>query len=155
MRSIDGKVIPTINEFKEYENKGKGNPYHDKLGRFTTGPSGSKGASAKAKKKAGDSEIISAKTKKDPDGLGLTKKDFSYEKIGKTGPKQGPVYYLREFYPEEDDYEDVLAFEKIKGKKKLLVLEVPTFSRLTGKEFDSLDSLAEAYVKDTAELYGG
>lgn len=41
--SMDGRVVPTTNGFKEYENKGKGNPYHDKLGKFTTGPGGKTG----------------------------------------------------------------------------------------------------------------
>lgn len=39
-----------------YKNKGKGNPYHDKLGKFTTGPSSSKGATAKAGKKKAEKE---------------------------------------------------------------------------------------------------
>lgn len=38
--SIDGREVPTINGFKKYDNKGKGNPYHDELGRFTTAATG-------------------------------------------------------------------------------------------------------------------
>lgn len=147
--SLDGRVVPTVNGFKEYDNKSKGNPYHDKLGRFATGPGGGSGASVKTSKR-GESErgAIAPKTKGDPDGLGLTKRGYSYEKTEKSGKGNDSTYYLRQKERGEDFYEDVLAFEKVKGKKSLRVLELPTWSRLPGQEFDSLDSLVEAYKKE-------
>ena len=48
--SLDGRVVPTVNGFKEYDNKGNGggNPNHDpKNGQFTTGPGGRAGLKKK------------------------------------------------------------------------------------------------------------
>ena len=39
MRQVKLNQIAGIETFRKFENKGKGNPYHDELGKFTTGPS--------------------------------------------------------------------------------------------------------------------
>ena len=38
MRQVKYNQIAGIETFRKFENKGKGNPYHDELGKFTTGP---------------------------------------------------------------------------------------------------------------------
>lgn len=58
-----------INSMNLILNKGKGNPYHDKLGRFTTGPGGGSGnGGAKSK-----DELCSAVLEK----MGFTSKDYA------------------------------------------------------------------------------
>lgn len=107
--SLDGRVIPTINGFKEYDNKGKGNPYHDKLGRFTTGPSGSGKSSGGSSTKNTDDEI--KKTKKEIEELG----DF-LESVPPSGVSSSEAEAIDETWTRLEKAKKKL--EKLEGQKR-------------------------------------
>ena len=99
-----------------------------------------------SKKKGEKSKLGFEKTKRDPEGFGLTKTSARYVDWDDKGN------YNLELYDRNEELWDGGLIFRPEGSK-LRVIDVFTFSRLTGKTFKSADELTDAYKKELREFY--
>lgn len=132
-----------------FRNGGPGSGNFGHAGRpGEIGGSSKQGGSVEEKAEGEKSKLGFAKTKRDPEGFGLTKTSARYVE------GRGKGNYSLELYDRnEKEWDGGLIFRA--EDKALRVVDVYTFSRLVGRTFRSADDLTDAYKKELREFYGG